>query len=128
MNMRTHFNCSIFDGNNCGNGATIDLGFQSGMFSNIIFSNNRGSAIRVSLVCKHKNQRYLIIHNLCPIFKAIGSKLTFDGNASFMNNNAEGFDGGDIYMLTFSQMILYPGAHLRFANNTGGYDKHDICN
>ena len=122
MNMRTHFNCSIFDGNNCGNSATIDMGFQSAMFSNIIFSNNKGSAIRVSLVCKCK-----INNNLCLVFKAIGSKLTFDGNASFINNNAEGFDGGAIYMLTFSQMILYPGAHLRFANNTGGYDKHDIC-
>ena len=29
-------------------------------------------------------------------------------------------------MLTFSQMILNPGAHLKFINNTGGYDRY-VC-
>ena len=60
-------------------------------------------------------------------YKAIGSRLAFTGNVSFINNNAEGFDGAAIYMLTFSQMTLYPGAHLRFINNTGGYEKCDIA-
>ena len=50
----------------------------------------------------------------------IGSKLNFHGNVTFINNDAEGIDGGAIYMLTFSQMILNAGAHLKFINNTGG--------
>ena len=41
---------------------------------------------------------------------------------SFTNNNAEGFDGGALYMLTSSQITVNTGAHLEFINNTGGYD------
>ena len=52
----------------------------------------------------------------------IGAKVDFYGNISFTNNNAEGFDGGAMYMLTFSQMTLNDGAQLEFTNNTGGYD------
>ena len=59
--------------------------------------------------------------NLIIPSKVIGSKLSFYGNISFINNNAEGIDGGAIYMLTFSQMMLNAGAHLKFINNTGGY-------
>ena len=44
------FLCSIFDGNNGGSSATIDLSFHSGIFHNNIFRNNRGSVIRVSLL------------------------------------------------------------------------------
>ena len=63
-------------------------------------------------------------------YKAIGSKLGFYGNVTFINNNAEGVDGGAIYMVTFSQMILNSGAHLKFINNTGGYvtsNVHTVC-
>ena len=54
------------------------------------------------------------------ITKVIGSKLNFHGNITFINNDAEGIDGGAIYMLTFSQMILNAGTHLKFISNTGG--------
>ena len=38
-----------------------------------------------------------------------------------MDNNVETFDGGAIYLLSFSQLILTPGGHLYFTNNTGRY-------
>ena len=43
------FLCSTFDSNYGGEGATIDLGFHNGRFENIIFNNNRGAVIRVSI-------------------------------------------------------------------------------
>ena len=55
-----------------------------------------------------------------PILKTIGAAIEINGNVSFTNNNAKGFDGGALYMLTFSQITLNPGAHLGFVNNTGG--------
>ena len=94
----------------------VDISFHSAIFNNSIFRNNRGSVIRVG--------RHLISVKLATVavsFKVIGSKLSFYGNISFIHNNAEGIDGGAIYMLTFSQMILNAGAHLKFINNTGGY-------
>ena len=39
----------------------------------------------------------------------------------FTNNDAETFDGGAIYLLSFSQIVLSPGAKLHFVNNTGRY-------
>ena len=56
------------------------------------------------------------------LLKAIGAAIEFVGNISFTNNNAEGYDGGALYMLTSSQITLNTGAHLEFINNTGGYD------
>ena len=43
------FLCSTFDSNYGGEGATIDLGFHNGRFENILFNNNRGAVIRVSI-------------------------------------------------------------------------------
>ena len=57
------------------------------------------------------------------LFKATGSIIEFVGKISFTNNNAEGFDGGSLYLLT-SQIILNTGAHLEFVNNTGWYDNY----
>ena len=56
------------------------------------------------------------------LLKAIGTTINFYGKVSFTNNNAEGYDGGAIYLLTFSQMTLNDGVQLEFTNNTGGYD------
>ena len=38
-----------------------------------------------------------------------------------MDNDVETFDGGAIYLLSFSQFTLYPGAYLDFINNAGRY-------
>ena len=62
----------------------------------------------------------LIYMHFVLIFKAIGSIIEFGGKISFTNNNAKGFDGGALHLLT-SQMVLNIGAHLEFVNNTGGY-------
>ena len=61
-------------------------------------------------------------HICVSIFKAIGAVLEFTGNVSFTNNHAEDSDGGALYLLTSSQIMLKSGAHLEFVNNTGGYD------
>ena len=63
----------------------------------------------------------LSLHPFVLFFQAIGSILEFGGKISFTNNNAKGFDGGALHLLT-SQIILNTGAHLEFVNNTGGYD------
>ena len=55
------------------------------------------------------------------IYKAIGAAIEINGNVSFTNNNAKGFDGGALYMLTSSQITLNTGTDLKFVNNTGGY-------
>ena len=36
-----------------------------------------------------------------------------------MNNNAGTFEGGVIYLILFSQIVLNPGTHINFTNNTG---------
>ena len=51
--------------------------------------------------------------------------MELKGNISFTNNNAEGYDGGALHMLTSSQITLNTGAHLEFINNTGGYDMYN---
>ena len=56
------------------------------------------------------------------LFKAIGAVVEFTGNVSFTDNHAEGSDGGALYLLTSSQIMLSSGAHLEFVDNTGGYD------
>ena len=48
--------------------------------------------------------------------------LKFDGNISFISNHDEGSNGGALYLLTSSQIMLNTGVHLKFVNNTGGYD------
>ena len=69
----------------------------------------------------HKLTDYKM-HAFISLFKAIGAAIKLNGNVSFTNNNAEGFDGGALYMLTSSQIMLNIGTHLEFLNNTGGYD------
>lgn len=54
-------------------------------------------------------------------FKAIGAAIEFNGNVSFTNNDAESSDGGALYLLTSSQILVNIGTNLEFVNNTGGY-------
>ena len=51
----------------------------------------------------------------------VAGKITFSGPAVFMDNDAGTFDGGALYLISFSQLILFPEAHLNFTNNTGRY-------
>ncbi|XP_065906418.1 uncharacterized protein [Dysidea avara] len=88
-------NCT-FDGNFGGNGATLNLGFSNGRFENVTFQNHRGAVIR-----------------------AVASRIDLHGYVNFIGNNAEDFDGGSLYLFTFSQMNMTPDTHLTFANNTG---------
>ena len=43
------------------------------------------------------------------------------GSVTFIKNDAEAYEGGAIYLLSSSQIILSPGAHVSFINNTGRY-------
>ena len=49
----------------------------------------------------------------------IGGIVEFQGQLDFYSNNAVGFDGGAIYLLSYSQMLLHNDTHLEFVNNTG---------
>ena len=51
----------------------------------------------------------------------LASTVKFYGLVEFIDNNVQKFDGGALYMTSFSQMILYDGANLNFINNTGRY-------
>ena len=51
----------------------------------------------------------------------LASTVNFYGRVEFINNNVQKFDGGALYMTSFSQMILYDTADLNFINNTGRY-------
>lgn len=49
----------------------------------------------------------------------IAGIVEFQGPVKFHFNNAVGFDGGAIYLLTFSQLFLQNDTQLEFVNNTG---------
>ena len=51
--------------------------------------------------------------------KAIAGEMEFYGEVNFIDNEVDGSVGGTIYLISFSQMILHAGTHLRFINNTG---------
>jgi len=65
----------------------------------------------------------MYLHIYIPL-KAIGAAVEFNGNVSFTNNDAKGFDGGALYMLTSSQITVNSRTHLEFINNTGGYESY----
>ena len=62
---------------------------------------------------------YIYIY-LC-IVKVITGKVKFQGSVKFYSNNAIGFDGGAVYLLSFSQLLLENNTQLEFTNNTGRY-------
>ena len=49
----------------------------------------------------------------------VAGKIAFGGPVVFSDNNAEAYDGGAVYLLSFSQLVLQTGGHLYFTNNTG---------
>ena len=49
----------------------------------------------------------------------VAGRIAFGGPTFFLDNNAEAFDGGAVYLLSFSQLVLQAGGHLYFTNNTG---------
>ena len=49
----------------------------------------------------------------------VAGKVTFSGSVTFVDNDVGTFDGGALYLLSFSQLILLPEAHLNFSNNIG---------
>ena len=49
----------------------------------------------------------------------VAGKITFSGSAAFVDNDVGTFDGGAVYLLSFSQLILSQEAHLNFSNNIG---------
>lgn len=61
----------------------------------------------------------LTIYIYVCIIKVISGKIIFQGSVKFYSNNAIGFDGGAVYLLSFSQMFLENNTQLEFINNTG---------
>ena len=53
--------------------------------------------------------------------QVVAGNIAFHGTVKFVDNDAETFDGGALYLLSFSQFTLHPGAHLDFTNNAGRY-------
>lgn len=53
--------------------------------------------------------------------QVVAGNIDFSGPVKFVDNDAKTFDGGAIYLLSFSQFTLYPGAYLDFTNNAGRY-------
>ena len=53
--------------------------------------------------------------------KVVAGRVEFQGPVTFHSNNAIGFDGGAIYLLSFSQLFLQNNTQLEFVNNTGRY-------
>ena len=53
--------------------------------------------------------------------KVITGRVDFRGPVKFYSNNAEGVNGGAVYLLSFSQLLLQNGTQLEFINNTGRY-------
>ena len=49
----------------------------------------------------------------------VAGEITFSGPAVFVDNDVDTFEGGALYLLSFSQIILTPNAHLNFTNNVG---------
>ena len=55
------------------------------------------------------------------ILQVVAGNIDFSGPVKFVDNDAETFDGGAVYLLSFSQLTLHPGASLDFTNNAGRY-------
>ena len=51
----------------------------------------------------------------------ITGRVEFQGTVKFYSNNALGVDGGAVYLLSFSQLLLQNGLQLEFVNNIGRY-------
>ena len=51
--------------------------------------------------------------------KVITGRVELQGQIKFYSNNAVGFDGGAIYLLSYSQLFLQNDTQLEFINNTG---------
>ena len=49
----------------------------------------------------------------------ITGRVELQGPVKFYSNNAVGFDGGAIYLLSYSQLLLQNDTQLEFVNNTG---------
>ena len=55
------------------------------------------------------------------LFQLIGTKMKFDGPTTFICNNAETINGGAIFLISFSQIVLNYGAKVDFIDNIGRY-------
>ena len=55
--------------------------------------------------------------------QVVAGNIAFNGGVKFVDNDVKTFDGGALYLLSFSQFTLYPGAHLDFTNNAGRYTR-----
>ena len=51
--------------------------------------------------------------------KVITGRVELQGPVRFYSNNAVGFDGGAIYLLSYSQLFLQNDTQLELINNTG---------
>ena len=49
----------------------------------------------------------------------IGTRVEVHGNILFYGNGGSGIDGGSVYLTSFAQLVLRPGARMDFINNTG---------
>ncbi|XP_065897652.1 uncharacterized protein [Dysidea avara] len=99
---RQHYDPFVFVNcefnNNFGNrGGAVAILHYAAHFENVTFTNHRG-----------------------PVILAVSSTLNFRGNVRFIGNNAFGFDGGALFLRSFSQMYLDAGTHFQFINNSGG--------
>ena len=67
------------------------------------------------------NYQYCIVYILSyiQIIKVITGRVELQGPVKFYSNNAVGFDGGAIYLLSYSQLLLQSDTQLEFVNNTG---------
>ena len=83
---------------------------------NVSFINHIGSTLRVS------NYQLLYIYYILSyiqIIKVITGRVELQGPVKFYSNNAVGFDGGAIYLLSYSQLLIQSDTQLEFVNNTG---------
>ena len=108
--------CSEFNNNFGNRGGAVAILHYAAHFENVTFTNHRGPVILVrtkkTILSQHKLSIYLL--------QAVSSTLNFRGNVRFIGNNAFGFDGGALFLRSFSQMYLDAGTHFQFINNSGG--------
>ena len=53
------------------------------------------------------------------MLQVVGSQVQVHGHISFISNNAEGQEGGALYIQAFGQIKVYTGSQIDFINNTG---------
>ena len=115
---------STFRGNTGRKAASLDIIYYPVvMLGHNDFSNNTGPSLRVSaLLSVHthiEGSTQTLILYFRIISQIVGANMLLNGTLDFIGNNAENLDGGALYIISRSQVVMQRGSQMNFIENRG---------